>query len=230
MDQDLVIVGSLTGLGEGEQLYATRFMGDYAYLVTFRRIDPLFVIDLSDPADPRVTAELKIPGFSDMLQPISDGLLVGIGYIWEDGVNKLKVSLFNVSDPTNPMEISNLTIGGDWVRSEASMDHKAILVTPIEGVFGIPISIHEVKTINIDEGGQAINVTMNVPVYKYLILDARDGGLSIIEEINIFEDNLSTKYGKRGYISWIEYIRGIYIDNNIYVVTPYGIIVEPLEL
>lgn len=229
LDKDLKIIGSLTGLGETEQLYATRFMGNYAYLVTFRRIDPLFVINLTDPENPRVAGELKIPGFSDMLQPIGEGLLVGIGYINEDGVNKLKISLFNVSDPTNPTEISNLTIGNEGVSSEATQNHKAILITPIEGVFGIPISTHKLKTTVINKANQSITITMPVPVYKYLVLNASSRELSIVKELTI-EVPVTTEHGKPIYMFWFEYVRGIYIENNIYVVTPYNIIVEPLEI
>lgn len=228
LDKDLKIVGSLTGLGETEQLYATRFMGNYAYLVTFRRIDPLFVINLTDPENPRVVGELKIPGFSDMLQPIGQGLIVGIGYINEDGVNKLKISLFNVSDPTNPIEISNLTIGNEWISSEATQNHKAILIPPIEGVFGIPISTYELKTTISNETNQTITITMPVPVYKYLVFNTSGGELSIIKEITI-DIPVTTMYGKPMYMFWYEYVRGIYIEKNVYVVTPYNIIVEPLE-
>ena len=96
----LDVVGSVTGLAPGEQLYAVRFDGDIAYLVTFLQTDPLFAIDLSDPASPTVQGELVIPGFSNYLQTVGEGLLLGIGQEREPGTwnTRMHVSLFDVSD------------------------------------------------------------------------------------------------------------------------------------
>ena len=226
LNEKLEVVGSLTGVGESEQLYATRFMGDYAYLVTFRRIDPLFVIDLSNPIKPKVVGELKIPGFSDMLQPIGDGLLIGIGFINEDGANKLKISLFNISDPTNPTEISNLTIGEKWATSEAAYNHKAILVISKKGIFGIPVSTYEWITAVVNKSNNNITITYQQPVYKYILFNTSEGRLQVIKEITI-NTSITDGYDKPLFI-WLEYVRGIYIENNIYIVSPRGIILEEL--
>ena len=232
LDQELNIVGKVERLAESEQLYATRFIGNYAYLVTFRRIDPLFVINLSDPTNPQVVGELKIPGFSDMLQPIGKDLIVGIGHTDEIGGMNLKISLFNVSDPTNPTEISKIIIGVGWATSEATYNHRAILITPLEGVFGIPVETMEtVKTV-VNQSGVVATIIGPSPVYKFIVINASDGRLEILKEINVTIPLYNTDSGdvNPGFrMVWIEYTRGIYIEGYIYVVTPYGISVEPLE-
>lgn len=152
LDEALETVSTLTGLAKGEQIYAVRFMGDTAYMVTFFQTDPLFVLDLHDPKSPTVAGELKIPGFSNYLHPYSDTLLIGIG---QDGnesgsTNQLKISLFDVSDRQSPKEISKI-VYGNWSYysySTAQHDHKAYLSLPESGEFAIPVSEYSVKTRN----------------------------------------------------------------------------------
>ena len=125
----LVEVGSLGGLGKGEQIYAVRFLGTQAYVVTFKQVDPLYVVDLAEPTAPRLAGELKIPGYSAYLHPVGDGLLLGVGQsATEEGrVQGTQLSLFDVRDPANPVQVSTLLLGG---RSEAEWDHHAFLYWP----------------------------------------------------------------------------------------------------
>lgn len=142
LNKSLETVSALSGIAKGESIYAARFMGNTAYLVTFYQTDPLFVVDLSDPAAPKVTGELKIPGFSNYLHPYADNLLIGIG---QDGTNagannRLKISLFDVSDMQNPQEISKAVYnGGTSSMSAAQNTHKAFLSVPESGEFAIPV-------------------------------------------------------------------------------------------
>jgi len=140
----LDITGSVTGLAPGEQLYATRFVGNEAYLVTFQRVDPLFAVDLSDPTAPKLQGELEIPGLSNYLQPVGDGLLLGIGQERPVGTsnNQVQVSLFDVSDGSNPTQIERtyLDPGSQWSWSEAQFDHHAVLYSPQDGLLVIPVS------------------------------------------------------------------------------------------
>ncbi|OGS56725.1 MAG: hypothetical protein A3K60_02560 [Euryarchaeota archaeon RBG_19FT_COMBO_56_21] len=122
LDDGMVVVGKLEGLAPSERIYSSRFIGNSLYLVTFRQIDPLFVIDLTDPLNPNVMGELKIPGFSSYLHPVDEDHILGIGI--EGGT--LKISLFNVSDPTNPLEQSKYVSDVIWY-SEALYDHKSVL-------------------------------------------------------------------------------------------------------
>ena len=124
--------GQVDGLGKDEQIYSVRFLGDVGYVVTFRQTDPFFTIDLSDPTDPVVRGELKIPGYSAYLHPVDDGLLLGVGQDATDEGQVLgtQLSLFDVSDPQDPQRIDTLQIGG---YSEVEWDHKAFLYWPADG-------------------------------------------------------------------------------------------------
>ncbi len=137
-------VGRLTGLAPGEQIYAVRYVGDIAYLVTFVQVDPLFAIDLRDPTAPTLLGELKVPGFSNYLQPVGDGLLLGIGQEREaDNWNThLHATLFDVSDPTNLTEIEReyLDPGYQWSWSDAQFDHHALLYSAEDGLLVIPVT------------------------------------------------------------------------------------------
>lgn len=143
LDGSLNEIGSVKGLAKGETIYSVRFMGDKGYVVTFRTMDPLFVFDLSDPADPKVTGELKIPGFSNYLHPVGEDLILGIGMETKELFERdaagrenpvgfrqggLKVSLFDVSDMGKPREIDNYVIGENGTYSEALYNHKAVMV------------------------------------------------------------------------------------------------------
>lgn len=139
LDMDLKIVGTLEGLAPGESIYATRFVGDTCYLVTFRQTDPFFVIDLSDPTNPTVLGELKIPGYSTYLHPYDETHVIGIGM---EGRN-VKISLFDVSDLSNPVELSKYDIKDDeddwyWTNSDALYEHKAFLFDLEKNLLVIP--------------------------------------------------------------------------------------------
>lgn len=150
-------------IGEpGERLYAARFLGDRAYLVTFRITDPLYVIDLSIPENPSIMGELKITGYSDYLHPVGDNLLLGIGKDavsdpdgWGDGrgawYQGIKLSLFNVSDPANPVEVGDpIIIGKRGTDSDALIDHHAFAyIPPSDGKparLALPVRLNETPT------------------------------------------------------------------------------------
>jgi hypothetical protein len=121
----LIEVGQVAGLGRGEQLYSARLLDDVGFAVTFRQIDPFYVLDLSDPTDPTIAGELKIPGFSTYLHPVGDDRVLGLGQAaTEDGsTTGLKLSLFDVSDPSNPRELSVWTVPN--ANSPAEYDHRS---------------------------------------------------------------------------------------------------------
>ena len=127
---DLNVVGRVTGLGNGEFLRSARFIGDRGYVVTFKKTDPLYVIDLSNPANPRVAGELKIPGFSEYLHPVSEDLLIGLGRDTDDQGDfaldtGLQLSLFDVSNPADPKRVATHKLAERWERSPAEFDHHA---------------------------------------------------------------------------------------------------------
>jgi uncharacterized secreted protein with C-terminal beta-propeller domain len=130
----LEVVGAVDGLAPGESIYAARFLGPRGFLVTFRQIDPLFALDLSDPAHPAVVGELKIPGYSDYLHPLGENHLIGVGRstarVADDRIvrDALQLSLFDVSNLAHPRAVQQLTIGGSYSYSEASYTHKAFVL------------------------------------------------------------------------------------------------------
>lgn len=129
LDMNLKEVSSIEKLAKGERIYSARFMGDYAYFVTFKETDPLFCADISDPHNPEIVSKLKIPGFSNYLHPFSNNKLFGFGQsaTFDGEVTGLKLSMFDISDKKNITEENMLEIDADY--SEAIYDHKAILVS-----------------------------------------------------------------------------------------------------
>jgi hypothetical protein len=130
-DPELRTLGRYPGTDEvpplgkpNEDLFGVRFLGERAYLVTFERIDPLYVMDLRDPASPRLLGELEVEGFSDLLHPVNDNLLLGVG---DDGAGRVKVELYNVQDPTNPLSQGAAVLAKDaqWSYSEARYNRQA---------------------------------------------------------------------------------------------------------
>lgn len=139
----LTQVGLVGNLGRGERIFSVRFAGDVGYVVTFRQVDPLYVIDLADPTAPSVAGELKIPGFSTYLHPIGDGLLIGVGQDADDTgrTRGAKVSLFDVSNPADPRELDVIVFEG--AHSEAEWDHRAFLYWAPEEMVAIPLTHYD---------------------------------------------------------------------------------------
>ena len=157
LNKDLKVIGKLEGLAKGERIYSTRFMGDKCYVVTYKTVDPLFVIDLSEPTNPEVLGELKIPGYSSYLHPFGENYLIGFG---EDSIEKivknydgtervtaystgLKLAIFDVSDYNNPKELDSVKIGGRGSYSELLYNHKSLLFKQDEGLFAFPVRLYD---------------------------------------------------------------------------------------
>ncbi|MFC3210612.1 beta-propeller domain-containing protein [Planomicrobium okeanokoites] len=152
MDGGMEQVGSVEDLAKGERIYSARFMGDKAYMVTFKETDPLFVIDVAVPSSPQVLGELKIPGFSNYLHPLGEDHLIGFGSDTKVESSKegearvvtggMKISLFDVSDFSNPVEKDTEVIGGQGTSSALQYDHKALFTHQEKSLFGFPVSLY----------------------------------------------------------------------------------------
>jgi inhibitor of cysteine peptidase len=153
LDGNLKMAGKIEGLARGERIYSARFMGERIYMVTFKETDPLFVIETSDPKNPQVLGELKIPGFSNYLHPYDENHIIGFGQdtkiiaeksggtrILTDGV---KISMFDVSDMANPKEKFTEIIGGRGTYSPLNHDHKALLFNKKKNLFAFPITVYQ---------------------------------------------------------------------------------------
>ncbi|WP_424359855.1 beta-propeller domain-containing protein [Methanocella sp. MCL-LM] len=159
LDNAMNTVGSLEGLAPGEKIYSTRFMDSRCYMVTFKKVDPLFVIDLSDPRNPQVLGKLKIPGYSDYLHPFDETHIIGIGkeaidaseeqtssrsldFAWYQGV---KMALFDVSDVEHPKELYKVVIGDRGTDSPVLTDHRAFLFDKSTGLLVLPVTVAEIE-------------------------------------------------------------------------------------
>ena len=149
LDDNLKMISKLENLASGERIYSVRFMQDRAYMVTFKQVDPLFVIDVSNKQNPQVLGELKIPGFSTYLHPYDENTLIGIGR--DTDVNQwggteqlgVKLSLFDVSEVSAPKEVDTVVLGGRGSDSSALYDHKAFLFSKDKNLLVIPATLRE---------------------------------------------------------------------------------------
>jgi uncharacterized secreted protein with C-terminal beta-propeller domain len=224
LDMNLDIVGKLENLAQGEQIYSARFMGDRLYLVTFRNIDPLFVIDLADPTTPTVLGQLKVTGYSGYLHPYDENHIIGIGketeasdredFAWYQGV---KISLFDVSDVSNPVEVAKYEIGDRGTTSPILDDHKALLFDESRNLLVIPVLVAELDPTQYPG---------EVPEWAYgeyvwqgaCVFDISPDGILYRGGITHLPDRADLK---SDYWSYNEYFveRALYISNILYTVS-----------
>jgi uncharacterized secreted protein with C-terminal beta-propeller domain len=196
LDMALDIIGAVRNLAPDEQIYSARFLGDTAYFVTFRQTDPLFSVDLSDPANPRILGALKIPGFSEYLHPYAGGLLFGLGKDADEITGRtgdLKLSMFDISNPSDVTEKDKLILNG-LSGSEASSNHKAILVDARKSLIAFPADEYYM-------------------VYGY---DSKTG-FERLARITLTGGATGDGY------YWYEGLRGMFIDDVFYVIAPNSI-------
>lgn len=235
LDMNLDIVGRLEDLAPGETIYSARFMGKRCYLVTFKKVDPLFVIDLEDPSNPRVLGHLKITGYSDYLHPYDENHVIGIGketeaadegdFAWYQGV---KISIFDVTDVENPKEIDKYEIGDRGTDSPILTDHKALLFDKSKNLLVIPVLVAE-----IDEE----KYPGAVPPFTYgdfvwqgaYVFDISLEGLVLKGRITHLEND--TDLMKSGYYfsSPHSVKRSLYIDNVLYTISEKKVKMNSLE-
>jgi len=139
----LVEVGQVSGLGKGERIYGVRFVGDRGYVVTFRQVDPLYVLDLGDPTRPKVAGELKITGYSAYLHPVGPNRILGVGAAASEQGRRegFQISLFDVSDPANPQKLAGASIPGG--SSQVEFDPHAFLWWEPAGLALVPVTTYD---------------------------------------------------------------------------------------
>jgi inhibitor of cysteine peptidase len=227
LDEDLEIVGSVEDLAPGESIFSARFMGDRAYLVTFKKVDPLFVIDLKDPVNPKVLGKLKIPGFSDYMHPYDENHIIGIGkdavgaeqgdFAWYQGV---KLALFDVSDPEKPREVSKYIIGDRGTQSPALSDHKAFLFDRKKNLLVMPLLVAEIDRERY-AGDLPLNAYGDFTWQGAYVFDLdTDKGFQLKGKVtHISEDDDSLL--KSGYVYKSQYSvkRSLYIDDTLYTIS-----------
>jgi len=195
LDSSMDIIGSLKDLAKDEQIYSTRFMGDKLYMVTFRQVDPFFVIDLSDPRNIKELGHVKIPGFSRYLHPYDENTIIGLGQeATEQGrPTGLKISLFDVSDPTSPKEIAKYVATGRYSSSAAEYEHKAFLFSKAKSLLVIPAYSYDWDGGDSYNGALVFNITKESITLRGLIDHGGQYGGASVERSLYIEDELFTK-------------------------------------
>ncbi|SHG22592.1 beta-propeller domain-containing protein [Ornithinibacillus halophilus] len=221
-DLNLNPLGSVEGLAEGERIYSVRFMEDTAFMVTFKEIDPLFVIDLKEPTQPKVLGELKIPGFSNYLHPLDENHLIGFGQntkleenphgsepiVRSDG---LKISVFDVTDLTNPIEKYSEVIGQGFSYTELNHNHKALYKHPNRNLFGFPATLFE--TTMVKRGDMTYEDQKLLFEGALLYEISPDSGIT-------FQDNITHQEQMKEYPDWESEIKRIVsIGDQIYTIS-----------
>ncbi len=165
LNDKLKITGMLEGLAPGERIYSTRFAGNRIYMVTFRQVDPLFVIDASNPQKPVVKGMLKIPGYSTYLHIVDENHILGFGYDtqenqWGGTVNGgMKISMFDVTDTDKPKEVRSEIIGKAGTYSEVLYNHKSLMFSLSKGLMAFPVSVSGENYKNEFNGAYIYNVS-----------------------------------------------------------------------
>ncbi len=212
LNEKLEVIGKIENLAKGEKIYSVRFMGNRAYMVTFVQTDPLFVIDLSEPTNPVVLGELKIPGYSKYLHPYDETHIIGFGEntttnkyggVVTDG---MKMALFDVSNPSNPKELYSVDIGEKGTYSELLSNHKALLFSKEKNIIAFPISIRE------EDGEYNTKLTFQGAIVYGLDLNEGFTLKGTIAHMQIEDGYRDYEYSKA-----IERI--IYIKDNLYTLS-----------
>ncbi len=248
LDSKLNKIGETECLSKGEKMYSTRFLGEKAYMVTYKNTDPLYVIDLSNPKEPTVLGKLKIPGYSTYLHPYDANHLIGIGMQTKETVHRdsqgrvtytsaritgMKMALFDVSDVNNPKQISQTVIGDSRTTSAILTNHKALLFSKEKGILAIPVNSYpsdfEVESSSDDISklvSQYTNYNKNYTAEGYAVYNINlTDGFNLKGIIN--HEIIKTSGYRYGYSGKL--LRGLWIEDNLYTVSEKMIKVNKLD-
>jgi uncharacterized secreted protein with C-terminal beta-propeller domain len=211
LNMNLNVVGKLERFKMDETIYSVRFMGNKCYVVTFKQIDPFFVIDMSNPVAPKVAGELKIPGYSSYLHPYDENHIIGLG----KENNTLKLSLFDVTNMNAPTEIAKYTVDASYSDSSALYDPHAFLFDAQRQLLGIPVSI-----TNYPRGIEVSAQTPSMWQGMYIFNVSANSGFTLRGNVTQIDSDVSTQSGDYYWMSsnyWIN--RALYIDNTLYTLS-----------
>lgn len=233
LDNNLKQLGETAYLAKGEKMYSARFVGDRVYLVTYKNVDPLYSIDLSDPANPKALGALKIPGYSTYLQPYDENHIIGFGFQTEEIVRRnslgrvtsssskvtgMKMALFDVTDISNPKMISEEVIGDSKTNSTVLENHKALLLDKERNLLAIPIKNYTTD-LSITEEDDISSATKSYTSYLKSRTYNKVG-------YAVYSLDIANGFNLRGIIThdvnsnaYTSDIRGLYIDDTVYTVS-----------
>jgi uncharacterized secreted protein with C-terminal beta-propeller domain len=224
LDQNMKTVGRIEGLAPKESIYSARFTGNRCYLVTFQKVDPLFVIDLTNPRNPTVLGKLKIPGYSNYLHPYDENHVIGIGkntveanegnFAWYQGI---KISIFDVSDVSNPKEMAMIEVGDRGSDSPALSDHRAFLFSRERNLLVVPIL--EAKINPTKYGGNPPANAYGDFVYQgAYVFEISLKGISLRGRVTHLQDDALLKSGY-WFNSEFSVERSLYIGDYLYTIS-----------
>lgn len=228
-------IGSLTNIAPGEKIYSTRFINDRAYMVTYKTIDPLFIIDVSNPYDPQILGELKIPGYSTYLHPYDENHIIGIGNDTKTIVSRnsqgkvtserttvtgMKMALFDVTDVNNPKEMFSTKIGDSRTYSSVLENHKALLFSKEKSLLAIPINNYNsdinvtLSSDNISDSNISNKISSKRTKNGYLVYNiSLENGFETKGTITHDTTNSYSYYTKG------QDVRGVYINDILYTIS-----------
>lgn len=231
-DLSMTLLGSVKKIAPGESIYAVRFLEGFAYVVTYQKIDPLFVIDLSHPSAPAMTGILEMPGFSQYLYPIDAGHLVGVGkdalpteqnFSWYQG---LKLSLYDVTNATNPLEASNVSLGDRGTQSEVLSDPHAFLYVPDREYIVLPVDLALIDPNQYPNGVPDWAYGTVVWQGAYVCQVNASAGFTYVGRIAHGNGTVNTTYGWYG--SATEIRRSLYIGDVLYTISETEVLASSL--
>ena len=233
LDQDLEQIGDIEGIAPGEKIYSVRFVDGRMYMVTFKKVDPFFVIDVADPRNPKILGKLKIPGYSDYLHPYDENHIIGFGkeavtddfdveargldFAWYQG---MKVAMFDVTDVANPVELHKTEIGDRGTDSPLLWDHKALLFDKAKGLMSFPVTVYEIPE-NVKNDPETPSNTYGEAVFQgaYVYDVSLSNGFALKGKVSHYSDNEVAE--KSGTYWWgdKDISRVLYIGNYLYTVS-----------
>lgn len=225
LDDDMEIIDHLKEVAPGERIYSTRFIDDRLYMVTFKQVDPFFVIDLSVPEDIEILGELKIPGFSNYLHPYDENIIIGLGQEADERgrTTGLKISLFDVSDVTKPQEIAKYVTDEKYGNSMAQYEHKAFLFDKDKELLVIPYSSWDDGESR--QGALVFKITPD-KIAERGFVDHKNQ----VERSLYIDELLYTKSYSLLRIHEIDSLDAIkditFVDDRVYEVMPYADVIE----
>ena len=246
-NKDMKKIGETESLAEGENMYSSRFLGDRAYLVTYKTIDPLYVIDLSNPYEPEVLGELKIPGYSTYLHPYDENHIIGIGMQTEEKVNRdsygrvisttatitgMKMALFDITDVNRPVQMLETIIGDNRTTSAILKNHKALLFSKEKQLLAIPVNNYkeDFKVETTSDEYATIVEKYNSYNKEYVSEGYFVYNINLTEGFNlkgiITHNKTNSKYS---YFTNSRLLRGMYIDDNLYTISEDYIKINNIE-
>jgi uncharacterized secreted protein with C-terminal beta-propeller domain len=234
LNRNLETTGKIEDIALGEQIYSVRFIGDRAYMVTFKTVDPLFVIDTSDPRNPTILGKLKIPGYSNYLHPYDATHLIGFGKDVDESIDKdkvhsdnavyytavqgMKIAMFDVTDVNNPKELWKEVIGDRGTDSPLLTDHKALLFEKDRNLMAFPVTVYK-RTADQAPSDQGKPVFQGAYVYNVSLAN----GFQLKGTISQYDDSVFQKAGDYWYDNGKDVQRVVRIGESLLSISNGGV-------